>query len=791
MFFNVITGQLLERQSTGIQCDEDEVIALAHPKVAFVGLDENDQNLTLCTGSWDGWKIRRLQLATSRQLDIFDTVHSEVIEVVTFIRPTVRPCLVHKRQAEMPLTSSEGEIFVEVPLLRMDAGGADISIVNVNVRRADEYGVSRRLSELAVSENYYELNDLFESDGEYQISVVGPLGLRMAEKRIVLLRGLECVQDPPLGLPNQPVTIEMNLPMESIEVLVSADSFDGLAIMKGIAVSVRPTRVVWAISIGNRTPSRMSSEQFSFTSNEVNDPSELNLFVRTGMPCTIEIEMSDGMSLIHSMKLDITDRRTINLAEFVKQAAEFGSEAHTLSARIGDSQPFVLGRFTSDYVVSLGALVLSDSEETETVKITFDENKRFSNRVIRIWSIDRPWEPSWSVAIPDEVIESFSLVMPTGSRAGKYRLWLRIEGQHAQVPRLPRTDTMGVVDIVLQYGAAPDMNNPIDRIVEAVSKSNNEAIRETDVCEHGHVLLGLLTLNMDDKGSAGLTDRLGANVYKLLESDLENLVKHIVTALDRDIINEQFLLQITLAIMPLLFEAEDKYDISVSPEFAELVWTRLPIVAAIASPWNESNETCARWQDKFGWPMYSRGELQDDEYKETKEFSGSMGIETPRIREVLAAEFELDVRRVSHLPKRDIQAILSTMIGSRASEFLSVDGEWDAVARSILSAVEKQGDINAWRNLHNRTLTSCHSHSSRYKYRELIEQYSVRSVWMDEPMYKWVLLDIMVLAISAVDDRQKCDSQMHALLDAMDFAPAWVEYALLLALSMKPLGAEI
>jgi hypothetical protein len=62
---------------------------------------------------------------------------------------------------------------------------------------------------------------------------------------------------------------------------------------------------------------------------------------------------------------------------------------------------------------------------------------------------------------------------------------------------------------------------------------------------------------------------------------------------------------------------------------------------------------------------------------------------------------------------------------------------------------------------------------------------------MDEPMYKWVLLDIMVLAISAVDDRQKCDSQMHALLDAMDFAPAWVEYALLLALSMKPLGAEI
>jgi hypothetical protein len=790
MFFNATSGQLLERQSIGIQCDGNEVIALTHPKVAFLGLDENDQNQTVCTGSWDGWKIRRLQLAASRQLEAFDTVHSEVKEIISFIQPTVRPSLVHKRQCELPMSCSVGELFVEVPTLRIDTGGADTSIVNVYVKRGDEYGASRKLSELDVSENQYDLTELFDNDGEYQVSVVGPLGLRMAEKHIVLLRGLECIQDPPLGLPNQPVTIEMNLPNESTEVLISADKFDGLVVIKGVAISVRPIRVVWAISVGYRTPSRMSSDLFSFTSNEVGDPSELNLFVRTGMPCTIEIEMSDGMSLIHSTKYEMTDRRVINLSEFVKHAAEFGSEAHTLSARVGNSQPFILGGFTSDYIVSLNGTVLINSEEIEIVELTFVENKRFSNRVIRIWSLDRPWEPSWSVSLPNDVVDSFSLLLPSGSRAGKYRLWLKIEGPHAQVPRLPRTETIGVIDIILQYGAAPDMDNPVDRIVEAVSKSNIDAVRETDVCEHGHVLLGLLALNMGDKGSAGLTDRLGANVYRLLESDLENLIKHIVTALDRDIINEQLLLQITLAIMPLLFEAEDKYDISVSSEFAELVWTRLPIVAAIASPWNDSIEMRARWQDKFGWPIYIEAETKDDDPLETNETDEPARIEPPKIRDVLAAEFELDVRRVSHLPRRDVEAILSTMIGSRASEFLSIDGEWDAVAKSILSAVNAQSEINIWRDLHNRTLTRCHSYASRYKYRQLVEQYSVRSVWMDEPMYKWILFDIMVLAISAVDDREKCDSQMHALLDAMDFAPAWVEYALLLALSMKPLESE-
>ena len=161
----------------------------------------------------------------------------------------------------------------------------------------------------------------------------------------------------------------------------------------------------------------------------------------------------------------------------------------------------------------------------------------------------------------------------------------------------------------------------------------------------------------------------------MLESDLENLIKHIVTALDRDVIDEQFLLQITLAIMPLLFEAEDKYDISVSSEFAELVWNRLPIVAAIASPWNDSVETRARWQSKFGWPVESAAEPNDDESLDIIESDEAKHLDTPKIREVLATEFELDVRRISHLPRRDIEAILSTMIGSRASEFLSIDGE--------------------------------------------------------------------------------------------------------------------
>ena len=795
MFFSSSDGQLLERQSTGIQYGNNEVIALTHPKVAILGIDESDASQVVSSGSWDGWKTWRLRLGGDRKIIAVDTVHSDVRETISFVQFTSRPTLTHVHRTEMSVTSTWGEVFTEYPILQIEAGSADTSIVDVKVINKNGLESTKKLSELDCSNDLYNLSDLFDGAGEYRISVVGPLGLRMPEKRIVVFQGLQCEQDPPLGLPAESVMVSLNLPQISTEVEISPDAAEGHVRIAEVDLIVRPLRIVWSISIGTRTPSRMANQPFSFTTNEVINPSELNLFVRTEMACTLEIEMNDGFSLVHSEIFEIQNRRVINLREFLRYAADFGSETHNLVARVGDSKTFTLGRVTSDYVVSVEASVSRGADDVETVKISFNENKKFANRVIRVWSLDRPWESSWSIPVPDDVFGSFAFVMPSDLPPGRHRLWLKIEGPHAQIPRLPRIGTEGVVDIVVLDGAAPDMENPIDRIVEALSSSNLSVIQAGDISEHGHVLLGLLSLNMGDKGRAGLSDRLGANVYQLLENDLENLIKHIVTALDRDVIIDDFFVKITLAIMPLLFEAEDKHDISVGTEFAELVWSRLPIVAAIVEPWKDSPDTYARWQHKLGWPKISQEpELIDGVEEESldeeniNQFDESI---QPDIREVLASEFELDVRRVSHLPKESAEFILGTLIGSRSNEPLSVDGEWDAVAKSILSAVNVQGDVNAWRNVHNQTLTRCHKCVFGYQYRHLVEQYSVRSVWMNDPRYRWILLDIMVLAVSAVDDREKCDGQMHALLDAMNFAPAWVEYSLLLALSMRPFSSGI
>lgn len=793
-FFSSRDGQLLERQSTGLQYDGNEVIALTHPKVAFLDGNENDVRHVIAGGPWDGWKIWRLQLDQHRKVTAVDTVHADAQETISFTRLTLRPRLLHARKNEISLTSARGEVFVEYPILQIDTGSADTSIVDVIVIDRDGIESSAKLSQLTSSENLFDVARLFGGAGEYRVKVVGPLGLRMAERRIVVVPGLQCAQDPPLGLPAESVTVSLECPQISMDVVIPPESIEVLLNVAGVDLNVRPLRIAWSISVGTRAPSRMGNNPFSFTTNEVANPSELNLFVRTGQACSLEIEMTDGFSLVHSELYEVPNRGTINLGEFVRYASDFGSETHTLLARVGNSKKFTLGVITSEYVVTVDAKVIRDENGLEKVELALVENKKFSNRTIRGWSLDRPWEPSWSVEIPDDALGRFSFAMPDGLPPGRHRLWLKIEGPHAQIPRLPRIGTHGVFDIAVQDGASPDMENPIDRIVGALSGSDLSVIKTGDVSEHGHVLLGLLSLNMGDKGSAGLSDRLGASIYQLLENDLENLIKHIVTALDRDVISDEFLIQITLSIMPLLFEAEDKYDLSVDSDFAELVWSRLPIVAAIVEPWKDSPDTYSRWQHKLGWPKVDDANENDaavwEESLEAELAQESFSGIQPEVRSVLAEEFELDVRRVSHLPKENIEFILGSLIGSRSNEPLSIDGEWEAVAKTILSAVSVQSQVNDWRNVHSQTLTQCHRYASKYEFRHLIEQYAVRSIWMNEPMYKWILLDIMVLAVSAVDDREKCDGQMHALLDAMNFAPAWVEYSLLFALSMRPFSSE-
>ena len=128
-------------------------------------------------------------------------------------------------------------------------------------------------------------------------------------------------------------------------------------------------------------------------------------------------------------------------------------------------------------------------------------------------------------------------------------------------------------------------------------------------------------------------------------------------------------------------------------------------------------------------------------------------------------------------------------IGSRDGMPLSVDAEWTSVVRSVPDAFVAREQVGRWRQTHEAPISRAHGYMRNHEFNYLVNQYQARSVWMDDPQYKWVFFDIAVLAFSAVDNREDSDSQMRALVDALEFAPRWVEYVLMLALSTRPFYA--
>ena len=790
VFFDSVTGRMLPQSGRRVETEGAGVVALVHPKVDLVGAVEGTR--VECEGAWSGWTVRSLTLGDSRTVTAFDTVHTDETEDFLFVRGISRPALVHARRPRAALESQLGEVFVEVPRLRLDIAGADPALVTVVVE-SDDGAIQSSLADLVADGNVYDISPLCDRNGPYRVRVDGPIGLRMASQRLFLLTGLDAVQDPPLGIPSVPVTIEMFTDDWSGSFVVPPFAETTTAVVGGFEVRARAERIEWALSVGTNEPTVLGGREFTFTAAEAETDQEVFLHLRSNVPCEIDIDMMDGLSLVHTETVQLMNvRRSFTMATFLRHAAEEGSEVHVLVGRIQGSPPFTLGRITSEYIVSVEASVEDRGDARADVEVRFDENKPFGNRVIRMWSLDRPWEPSRSVAVPDDVRDRFVVQLPAGHRSGRYRLWMRIENQGGANPRLPKNGVRGVADINVVSGRGYDPDDPVDRILQAVSLHDTDALQPGDVEEHGHVLIALLSLGIADSGGAGLSGRAAAIVYRLLENDSDHIIRHVVAALDRDVVDEEWSTHISLALLPLLFEAEDRSDLSVEEDFSELVWSRLPLIAAAVEPWNESRTTLLKWNEKLGWP----DAVASDEDEEVKNH-GELAVGK---RPVLTDRFDQDLRLICNLPhpggprpKSEIEFMLDLVvgaqIGSRDGMPLSVDAEWTSVVRSVPDAFVAREQVGRWRQTHEAPISRAHGYMRNHEFNYLVNQYQARSVWMDDPQYKWVFFDIAVLAFSAVDDREDSDSQMRSLVDALEFAPRWVEYALMLALSTRPFYA--
>lgn len=794
-FFSADDGRMLERSGTSVVRDGGAVVVLLHPKAVIEDLRRSQRAFAERTGEWADWQLFEFDSVIHSRITIVDSANPETdTEVVTFRDPDSRPTLSSPSTALSRVRHRAGEVHDRVPTLRVSLGSVHPDLVTVSV---EHESVIRRvgLHDLTRTGDDFDLGPLFGGDGVYKVSVEGPLGLSMSAKKIVLCRGLNVEQDPPLVLPGHVVTLTLS--SDALETELEVDGTDEWVEAKLGALEFRfgLTRLQWAVTRSDEATTSLGVREFLVTLDERNDPRSTVLHLSTQMPVPMRVELTTGDDVIMSLSSPIAAGKwSVDLSPFMRAAGEVVEESLRLRVVVGHSQSVDIGRIASKYVVTVTSSAVDESSGRAVVRLSVSENRRFSDRVARIWNMDRPWEESARVSLDDAMRDELEIHLPSDHRVGTHRVWLKVEGDDSGGIVVPTSDTNGVVDVDVTVGREDDPEVAVDRLVAAVRTGQTDLVRDGDILGHGYVLVALLARLMSDEGPRALTTQRAGTIFRLVESVPNGISRIVAHAVTRNVIGESDRLPVSLALLPLVFEAEDAKDLHIDPDSADMVWSKLPWIAAAIEPWSDSNDTRARWSEWLGWPddePTTSTDTADDSPDDSDAVSEATREQLPPpSRRVLVENFDQDVRRVCRMTSDAISLHLGHLIGTKNGMPLSRDSEWDSVLLSIPEIYPREREFSAWRRAHNYAISQSHAHVSKHEFKALFRQYEAKAVWHSDPQYRWVLLDVVSLAASAVHRRRDSLAEVAALIDAARIAPRWVGFSVLLAMSLHPLSSS-
>lgn len=785
-FFRSSNGHLLEQSAGSVDIDEKYVLALVHPKasVESEGITPNDFSYRI--NEWADWKLIRIDVEVQPVVVLRDTTRSEEsVTTVRFRRGHARPSLTQSPLLGSGIHHEFGPIYPLPPSLRMEVGEVDTDLITVIVKSENDE-ISMSLSGLDHSNGQFNIGSMFVNNGEYVVSVVGPMGLNLRPQKIVFIRDFSLDQDPPVALPGDVITLELQSEDYSELFVIPANGEESKLEFKGMVLRVKPAMLEWSLGLSGRPKVAVGISQFEVGVESLSRFLSPLLYLHSGLPVDFSLDLVvEGVSVLEAPErmTNITDKWIIDLARFSEIVKATVAESLTVRVRAGEGRWIDVGRIFSEYMVTIEATISEDTEGLASIGLKIVENRPFNNRVLRLWNLDRPWEKSDVYPIPDTERGDIKIQMYPESRIGNFRLSIAIEGPSTAEVLIPLQGAKGTLDLPISFGLPLNPTDPIDRLIATVNDGGESVLLDGDIRNHGYVLIALIARRLADRSGRVLTERSITVIYRLLLQEPEFIVSHVCRALELGVIEYHERLVVSLSLLPILFDAEDGIDLEIDDDFAELVWSQLPWLAAAIEPWSESSAALQRWSQKLGWPqLEARQDMELDE----EEVDEPGPVENPPLRTELSEVFDQDVRRIKLMTHAEIALYLGHLIGTRDGQPLSSDAEWDAVLLSIPSLYPLESQITEWRSANNHALSRAHHYVKRHEFANLFSQYVAKAVWHSDPQYAWVLNDVAVLALSAVDERENALHQIQALVDIARIIPRWVGYSILLAMSVRP-----
>ena len=605
----------------------DTALVLAAKGVAVLSDDEETpallaEDLPARGEPWHGWKLLCVDLSEEDALVLRSKgAGLSARATLPVLRPPQGPAI-----TSVPVVAVSGpmgcDVYADAPSVTEPRATAP-SAWRVRWRSDDETTPppTAMLDNLPRGPQGRSLASRLPTEGAFcgTVEIVGPLGSDLRE-RVAVVKGLQvtvpdrvigpdevveatldadCVLNCPNGDSGHSVTVQFEPGCESIE--ITAD---------GVPLTVTVPRLSWAVSYRGTPPAGFSGDCHQIGLDDIESGEVESLLVRCGRPATVGLELH-GRELFHDTEPALAageqGRWAFPLSQFRDTILASRLSKMTLRLRAEETHAEAAVVFARYQASELRVDVLPDIEGGEALlDVQWQENRRFRDRQLRLWSEHRPWEPPICEDIPDNVAGTFDCVVE--APPGPYLAEVAVRDDWVA----PQRPLLGASAVEVHVGSTGDLRSRLLSLRPAVA---SEAL---ELAVAGHPRSAQLDPHCVTSARSELRQAIAAAsaaavpfavLGRLVSvaSSTNGLLGEMLAEELIGCLSNSHLLRVTLAMMSSPTRS------TVEPEILETLWQAEPVLAAVLDC-SLDDRSAERWERFAGWvPVGTHGPEQPAE----------------------------------------------------------------------------------------------------------------------------------------------------------------------------------
>lgn len=696
LFFEPSSGRLLE-VGAGLGADELWILCPPQAKVEGVGSEgpaelSSLEELPEPTGAWSGYALRHVELRDVRAVSVSMPAGRE--RRLTVRSPAARPVLVGTPTSGVR-TVDGTPVYPSLPKLALPPG-ADTSAWTLRLT-AGRATTTVPAAKLTGGPDGLELNSLCDATKPATMDLLvrgTSLGsdLRVA---FALVPGLRIGRPDRLLLPgDRDAMVEV-----SAAVPLQADGSGSLRLDAGpddqqlaveipaaygpLRLSIALPRLLWATTRTDQAKIELAGRKLVLSADDVTDGTVTALIVRTGiLGLPLRLRLVAGGAVRQDTGAGACasgddGRWVFDLARFRDTVRSLDEPIAHLELEAGQ-WPIRVGEVRSSlHIHDLRAGGFTDGDYA-SVEIQWREDRPLRNRVLRLWSLDRPWEGPITEPVPDGVSGCGAISGYERIPVGSYLVELAVDDGWTS-PRRPSRSSPTVAHV--RVGDATDLRHRLDRLsLDDPLHILEIALGTGEICRHlepaellklAPAALKALQVMLANDLSGSVTNHRFSAVASLLTADTNAFADACVGAVEAGQCTDEELVVLAVVLARRLRAGAQEVD----DAMLRSLWEVAPPLAAGLDVGPDPNESQLSRGREFVW------DPGDDE-----DLRPPLG-DPPNQRWIgIPAEQLASIRQEVELVPRRVLSIDS---------WLAANFEWLEAAKASGSGVEHWWEVNS------------------------------------------------------------------------------------------------